>query len=153
MSTKHGLNKNLKKLDTLALAFGAMIGWSWVALISGIIGRGGSAGGIIGTIIVGFIILSIGLIYAELASAMPDVGGASLKSRHAARRRLYWSGLNQGRGLSALFMLGRDGTPTITPSLSASFRTCLMRITYFFSDDADKFFSPINSSMKLSTRL
>ena len=83
MSTKHGLKRNLKRLDTLALAFGAMIGWSWVALISGILERGGSLGGIIGTIIVGFIILAIGLIYAELASAMPDVGGEHVYSKRA----------------------------------------------------------------------
>ena len=83
MSTEHGLKRNLKRLDTLALAFGAMIGWSWVALISGIIGRGGSLGGIIGTAIVGVIILAIGLIYAELASAMPDVGGEHVYSKRA----------------------------------------------------------------------
>jgi len=83
MSTKHGLKRNLKRLDTLALAFGAMIGWSWVALISGIIGRGGSLGGIIGTVLVGIIILAIGFIYAELASAMPDVGGEHVYSKRA----------------------------------------------------------------------
>jgi len=83
MSTKHGLKRNLRRLDTLALSFGAMIGWSWVALISGIIGRGGSMGGIIGTAIVGFVILAIGLIYAELASAMPDVGGEHVYSKRA----------------------------------------------------------------------
>ncbi len=83
MSTKHGLKKNLKRLDTLALAFGAMIGWSWVALITGIIGRGGSLGGIAGTVIVGFIILAIGLVYAELTAAMPDVGGEHVYSLRA----------------------------------------------------------------------
>ncbi|MDQ7049498.1 MAG: APC family permease [Enterobacterales bacterium] len=83
MKTKHGLNKNLKKLDTLALSFGAMIGWSWVALITGIIGRGGSVGGIVATVIVGIVILAIGFIYAELASAMPDVGGEHVYSKRA----------------------------------------------------------------------
>ncbi len=83
MKTKHGLKRNLKKLDTLALSFGAMIGWSWVALIIGIIGRGGSVGGIIATLVVGIIILAIGLVYAELASAMPDVGGEHVYSKRA----------------------------------------------------------------------
>jgi len=83
MNTKHGLKRNLKKLDTLALSFGAMVGWSWVALATDIIGRGGSLGGIIGTVIVGIIILAIGLIYAELASAMPDVGGEHVYSHRA----------------------------------------------------------------------
>lgn len=83
MSTKHGLKRNLKRLDTLALSFGAMVGWSWVALATDIIGRGGSLGGIIGTVIVGIIILAIGMIYAELTSAMPDVGGEHVYSRRA----------------------------------------------------------------------
>ena len=83
MSTKHGLKRNLKRLDTLALSFGAMVGWSWVALATDIIGRGGSLGGIIGTVIVGVIILAIGMIYAELTSAMPDVGGEHVYSRRA----------------------------------------------------------------------
>jgi len=83
MSTKHGLKRNLKKIDTLALSFGAMIGWSWVALITGIIGRGGSVGGMIATLVAGGIILAIGLIYSELASAMPDVGGEHVYSKRA----------------------------------------------------------------------
>jgi len=83
MSTKHGLKRNLKRLDTFALAFGAMIGWSWVALITGIIGRGGSVGGLIATAVVGVVILAIGLIYAELASAMPNVGGEHVYSKRA----------------------------------------------------------------------
>jgi len=83
MSTKHGLKRNLKKLDTLALSFGAMIGWSWVALSTEIVGRGGSVGGIIGTVIVGIVILAIGLIYSELTAAMPDVGGEHVYSMRA----------------------------------------------------------------------
>ncbi len=83
MSTKHGLKRNLKRLDTLALSFGAMVGWSWVALATDIIGRGGSLGGIIGTAIVGIIILAIGFIYAELTAAMPDVGGEHVYSYRA----------------------------------------------------------------------
>ncbi len=83
MSTKHGLKRNLKRLDTLALSFGAMVGWSWVALATDIVGRGGSIGGIIGTAIVGVIILAIGMIYAELTSAMPDVGGEHVYSFRA----------------------------------------------------------------------
>lgn len=83
VTTKHGLNRSLLRLDTLALAFGAMIGWSWVALISDIVGRGGSVGGIIGTVLVGIVILAIGFIYAELASSMPDVGGEHVYSKRA----------------------------------------------------------------------
>ncbi|MFT7527573.1 MAG: APA family basic amino acid/polyamine antiporter [Arenicella sp.] len=83
MRTKHGLNRSLKRLDTFALAFGAMIGWSWVALISDIVGRSGSIGAMIGTFLVGLVILAIGFIYGELASAMPDVGGEHVYSKRA----------------------------------------------------------------------
>lgn len=83
MTTRHGLNRSLKWLDTLALAFGAMVGWAWVALISDILMRGGSLGSIIGTAIVGLVILAIGFIYAELTSAMPNVGGEHVYSKRA----------------------------------------------------------------------
>lgn len=32
MITRHGLVRSLRRIDTLALSFGAMIGWSRVAL-------------------------------------------------------------------------------------------------------------------------
>jgi amino acid transporter len=83
MVTKHGLNRNLKNLDLIALSFGAMIGWSWVALISVIVDRGGSIGAMIATLAAGGIILIIGALYAELASAMPDVGGEHVYSLRA----------------------------------------------------------------------
>lgn len=86
MTTKHGLSKSLKAFDTFALSFGAMIGWSWVALMATIIGRGGSVGGMVATIVVGVVILVIGLIYAELAAAMPDVGGEHVYSMRALGR-------------------------------------------------------------------
>jgi APA family basic amino acid/polyamine antiporter len=83
MSTEHGLNRSLKWLDTMALAFGAMVGWAWVALISDIIARGGSAGSMIGTALVGLVILAIGFIYAELTAAMPNVGGEHVYTKRA----------------------------------------------------------------------
>lgn len=86
MTTKHGLSKTLRTFDTFALSFGAMIGWSWVALMATIIGRGGSAGGMVATIVVGAVILVIGLIYGELAAAMPDVGGEHVYSLRALGR-------------------------------------------------------------------
>ncbi len=75
MSTKHGLSRSLKRIDTLALSFGAMIGWSWVALVGDVIARGGTGGAMIATAGVGIIIIALGMIYGELASAMPEVGG------------------------------------------------------------------------------
>tara|TARA_R110001583_G_scaffold55667_6_gene168772 strand:+ start:5026 stop:6399 length:1374 start_codon:yes stop_codon:yes gene_type:complete len=83
MSTEHGLNRSLKWLDTMALAFGAMVGWAWVALINDILARGGSVGSMIGTALVGLVILAIGFIYAELTAAMPNVGGEHVFTKRA----------------------------------------------------------------------
>ncbi len=84
MSTsKHGLSKSLQQLDILALSFGAMIGWSWVVLISQLMQRSGSLGAIIATLTAGGVIVVIGMIYAELTAAMPEVGGEHAYSLRA----------------------------------------------------------------------
>ena len=84
MSTsKHGLSKSLKQVDILALSFGAMIGWSWVVLISQLMQRAGSLGAVIATLVAGGVIIVIGMIYAELTSAMPEVGGEHAYSLRA----------------------------------------------------------------------
>ena len=87
-ATKHGLSKSLQKLDILALSFGAMIGWSWVVLISQLMLRAGSTGALIATIIAGGVIVIIGMIYAELAAAMPEVGGEHAYSLRALGKNL-----------------------------------------------------------------
>ncbi len=75
--------------DTLALAFGAMVGWSWVILTGLWLGNGGSLGAALGFIVAGVPIMLIGLLYAELASAMPVVGGEHAYSLRALGR--HWS--------------------------------------------------------------
>ena len=69
------LRRVLGLRDTLALSFGAMVGWSWVILSGVWIGGGGSLGAVGGFVLAGVPILLIGLLYAELAAAMPVVGG------------------------------------------------------------------------------
>ena len=69
------LKRVLDLKDTLALSFGAMVGWSWVILSGMWIGNGGSLGAVLGFVLAGVPIMLIGLLYAELASAMPVVGG------------------------------------------------------------------------------
>ncbi len=69
------LKRVLNLKDTLALAFGAMVGWSWVILSGLWIGNGGSLGAVLGFVLAGVPIMLIGLLYAELAAAMPVVGG------------------------------------------------------------------------------
>jgi amino acid transporter len=72
--------------DTLALSFGAMVGWSWVILSGLWISNGGSIGAILGFVMAGLPIILIGLLYAELAAAMPVVGGEHEYSLRALGR-------------------------------------------------------------------
>jgi amino acid transporter len=72
--------------DTLALSFGAMVGWSWVILSGLWISNGGSLGAVSGFVLAGLPIMLIGLLYAELAAAMPVVGGEHEYSLRALGR-------------------------------------------------------------------
>jgi APA family basic amino acid/polyamine antiporter len=67
----------------LALAFGAMVGWSWVALSGTWIEGAGSVGAILAFMIGGVALIFVGLTYAELASAMPQAGGEHVYSHRA----------------------------------------------------------------------
>ena len=80
------LRRVLGLRDTLALSFGAMVGWSWVILSGVWIGNGGSLGAMLGFLLAGVPIMLIGLLYAELASAMPVVGGEHEYSLRALGR-------------------------------------------------------------------
>ena len=86
MSTQADKTRFLRVLgrrDILALAFGAMIGWSWVVLTGAWIGSAGTMGAITAFVIGGVAILLISLIYAELASALPFAGGEHVYSERA----------------------------------------------------------------------
>jgi len=61
--------KILGRREVLALAFGAMIGWSWVVLTGTWISSAGVLGSIVAFLVGGAGIALIGLTYAELASA------------------------------------------------------------------------------------
>jgi amino acid transporter len=69
------LKKVLSKTDVLFLAIGAMLGWGWVVLSGNWIVSAGSIGALIAFTIGGILVTFVGLTYAELASAMPEVGG------------------------------------------------------------------------------
>jgi amino acid transporter len=60
-----------------------MIGWSWVALAGTWLESAGSIGAILAFLIGGVVIAFIGMTYAELASAMPQVGGEHIYSLRA----------------------------------------------------------------------
>lgn len=77
------LQRVLKLRDVLALSFGAMIGWSWVALTGSWISQAGPLGATVAFLVGGIAMVLIGLTYAELAAAMPQVGGEHVYSYRA----------------------------------------------------------------------
>jgi len=81
--TKVRFARVIQRKEVLTLAFGAMIGWSWVALTGNWIAEAGSLGAISGFLVGGIAIIFVGLTYAELASAMPQAGGEHVYSYRA----------------------------------------------------------------------
>lgn len=77
------LARVLTRTDVLALAFGAMIGWGWVILSGTWILRAGSLGAMLAFVVAGAAMLVVALLYAELAAAMPQVGGELVWSLRA----------------------------------------------------------------------
>jgi amino acid transporter len=73
----------IRRREVVALAFGAMVGWSWVALTGDWIERAGSAGAMLAFMLGGIAVVLVGLTYAELASAMPKAGGEHVYSHRA----------------------------------------------------------------------
>jgi amino acid transporter len=67
--------KVLKSREVITLAFGAMIGWSWVLMTGLWVQEAGSVGTLIAFAGGGLAIALIGLTYSELVSAMPQAGG------------------------------------------------------------------------------
>jgi amino acid transporter len=65
----------LKSREVITLAFGAMIGWSWVLMTGHWVATAGSLGTLIAFAGGGLAIALIGLTYSELASALPKTGG------------------------------------------------------------------------------
>jgi amino acid transporter len=76
----------IKRKEVLTLAFGAMIGWSWVALTGGWISEAGSLGAITAFAIGGVTVILVGFTYSELAAAMPQAGGEHVYSYRALGR-------------------------------------------------------------------
>ncbi len=70
----------------MALAFGAMVGWSWVALTGIWIAAAGAMGAMLAFLVGGGALVFVGLTYAELAAAMPLVGGEHVYSGRALGR-------------------------------------------------------------------
>lgn len=75
--------KKLNTGDVIVVAFGAMIGWGWVVSSGGWIQQSGVIGTIIAFLLGGIMIYFVGLVYAELTTALPENGGAKVFSQHA----------------------------------------------------------------------
>ena len=69
------LRKMLGRRDVLAIAFGAMVGWSWVVLAGEMIVRAGTLGSILAFGVGAVMVWLVGLTYAELTSALSRAGG------------------------------------------------------------------------------
>jgi len=69
------MKRVLSHFDVLFLAIGAMLGWGWVVLSGNWVVAAGPIGAVIAFLIGGVLVIVVGLTYAELASAMPEVGG------------------------------------------------------------------------------
>lgn len=70
-----GLKKGLSAKALLAIGLGAVVGWSWIIYAGLWSTLGGTLGGIIAFAITGILCSLIGLVYAELTSMYPKVGG------------------------------------------------------------------------------
>ena len=73
----------LSKRDMFVLAFGAMVGWGWIIQSGYWIDEGGVTGSVLAFVLGAFMVAVVGLIYGELASAMPFVGGEHVYSMRA----------------------------------------------------------------------
>jgi amino acid transporter len=73
----------LSNRDVITLAFGAMIGWSWVLMTGVWVEEAGSVGTLIAFAAGGLAIALIGLTYSELVSAMPKAGGEHVYTHRA----------------------------------------------------------------------
>ena len=70
-----GFKRTLSKRGVFFLGFGSMIGFGWIVLTGGWIEDAGAGGAAIAFLIGGAIMLLVGLVYGELAAAMPKSGG------------------------------------------------------------------------------
>lgn len=76
-------SKSIGRREVLTLSFGAMIGWSWVLLTGDWLIRAGVLGTALAFIVGGIAVILISLTYAELAAAMPKVGGEHVYTMRA----------------------------------------------------------------------
>jgi len=90
MKEEVSLAKVLGRKDVLSLAFGSMIGWSWVMLADSWVSQAGFMGAILAFVISGIMSALVGLAYAELATTLPLAGGEFVYSYRAMGKLAAW---------------------------------------------------------------
>ncbi len=70
------LDRVLGRLDVIAVAFGAMIGFGWIVLTGDFLNSAGTLGAAMAFIVGGVVVAFVALTYAELVAALPKAGGA-----------------------------------------------------------------------------
>lgn len=75
--TSH-MSRVLGRLDVIAVAFGAMIGFGWIVLTGDFLDSAGTFGAAGAFIIGGIVVAFVALTYAELVAALPRAGGAHI---------------------------------------------------------------------------
>jgi len=69
------LRRVLNRRDVVAIAFGAMVGWSWVVLAGEMVVRAGAVGSILAFVTGAVMVYLVGLTYAELTASLARAGG------------------------------------------------------------------------------
>lgn len=72
----HQFDRVLGRLDVIAVAFGAMIGFGWIVLTGGFLDNAGTLGAATAFVVGGVVVAFVALTYAELVAALPRAGGA-----------------------------------------------------------------------------
>ena len=80
---KTNSDKGFRSIDVLALAFGSMIGWGWIALCGRWATQGGMLGAMLAFVTGTIMCIFVGLTYAELTPAFPETGGGVVFAREA----------------------------------------------------------------------
>ncbi len=119
--------RSIRRKEVLALSFGAMIGWSWVALTGTWIAGAGAAGAMLAFAAGGIVVIFVGLTYAELASAMPLAGGEHVYAHRAlgpaASFICTWAIL---LGYVSVVAFEAVALPTVTEYLFPGFSRCYL---------------------------
>ena len=88
---RNSLSRVLGRTDVLALGFGTIVGWTWVALATTWLTEAGFLGAITAFAAASVIIFGVGLLYGELTSALPLAGGELVYAYRATGFKGGWA--------------------------------------------------------------